>query len=649
MPLAAGVQDGDTCSRTDVSTINAEIAQLDGYVWSFDDDGYLTLDPVIDWEALSQDGVLRARYLPAELAAQVSDQLWSDPVACALEWELCRRDMWRFFTSWCWTRDNLDKVRPIKRFPRYGYLEEVTRAHEARWRGEQPEHPHIVCVKPRAILWSIWLALKDLHGLMFREQWSGYMMSIKLRRVDDGGRRSSPNSLFGKVRLSYNLLPEWMRMMAPLDFQQGTIRNDATGAMLHAEVAGDETGVGVQVDEGDIDEAGVIDNLEEILAIAAPGARHLTVGGTPRSADSAFHRLVLNSPHDTTYRKFEFDWWMIPPRRQCRVCHSTKLLASAATMEDYDTGRSHPVMIEHVNAECRPRDGAWFDDVNDRWTSPWFEQATSTMSEDLKRREFERQFFRASVGRVFKSLRRPVHLVPIEKARINFDEQRYEFWDHGIHDATAIWHCLFDGSIVTFIEYFEATNETAAWYCRRKAWVTGEFWRAGECWLPKETEHLYRRLWGPPNRQAGVTISYFGDSAGANRESDGMSWHRRFAIGARARGMDGHGYVVGKVPMKAAPKPLIEDRIETCKWAIEDGRVLFAQDAKLVASHSDVERGYNRVEAYHRPIDRGTGLVKAARPVHDAASHAADPFGYALVKFFGVRHQHVIGAGMGAL
>ncbi|KKL20664.1 hypothetical protein LCGC14_2453210, partial [marine sediment metagenome] len=223
----------------------------EAFDWEHDEDGYLYVKPSVLWDDIAPKGEIPESLYPGPLIENLNAKLYEDNDATALEWHLCQNwdpkypyqtGMWRWLTSWCYTFDSLDKKNPVKQFPKYGFLAELTQCHMERTNGLLPNHPHIVCVKPRAILWSIWLALKNLYGLMFKDNWSGFMMSAKLKRVDDGGRRASPNSLLGKALFSYKLQPEWMRSMAPIDFQQGVARNEASGAMLQAEVTGGDIG-----------------------------------------------------------------------------------------------------------------------------------------------------------------------------------------------------------------------------------------------------------------------------------------------------------------------------------------------------------------------------------------------------------------------
>ncbi|MFC2174172.1 hypothetical protein ACFLU6_16375, partial [Acidobacteriota bacterium] len=423
--------------------------------------------PLARWQGISnRQSNLKTDHIPKDKAQELHSLLYSNQGVRALEIEKCRRSSWWFFTHWLWTFDKMDPQRPIKRFPQYDYLKELTLAHDERRLGKETDKPHILVVKPRAILFSTWLAAKNLHALLFQPFFQGYMMSIKLSRVDDGGKKSTPNSLFGKIRLMHRMLPDWMRERFLLEFSLGSIKNLQTMASLRAEVAGTDTGVGLQVDQGDIDEAAIVPNLEEILAVAEPGCpTGLTVGGTPRGAGTAFHRKVEDSPHKTTYRKFEIDWWMVPNRRVCLKCGSTEYAENGAELRDPDTGEVYHVMIDHTGTDCRPQDGAYFDSSDGRWTSPWFKKATSNMSEDLKRREFERDFFRAVEGKVYKMLRRREHVVEHEEWRSS-GKERCEFWDHGISDNTAILHAEFDGQRIWNLEYFEQSGETYEYYCR---------------------------------------------------------------------------------------------------------------------------------------------------------------------------------------
>jgi len=106
-----------------------------------------------------------------------------------------------------------------------------------------PDFPHVRMVldalkdptnilidKSRDMMCTWSLCAIFCHDLIFQEAAPLLMASRRFDDVDDGGEDSTTDSLLGRVRFIYEILPEWQKSRYPLCIKAGLIRNKKTEA-----------------------------------------------------------------------------------------------------------------------------------------------------------------------------------------------------------------------------------------------------------------------------------------------------------------------------------------------------------------------------------------------------------------------------------
>lgn len=610
--------------------------------WLVDpEDGRLELEPLVRIEdCLDEAGNVRLELLPHDwhvIEAHEGDGQWR-----AAEWSICRDDRWWWLTHWAWTFDAQDPIQPIKRFPEDEYLWRLTRWHERRINDPRAEQANILAEKTRAARFSLWMAAMALHGVMFRDHYRGAMLSHLYRRADDGGKASTPNSLMGKARQMYLGLPDWQRQQAPLEFTRGTIRNEATGGTIVAEVADEGAGRGPQFHEVYIDEAGYVPSLTLLFAgFKSSCPSGITAGGTPNGEGTGFHLACEDGREGkSNFRLFEIDWWQIPDRRRCVNCGS---------IEVKDPTEEDPAGLVHALEDCKAEDGLHWDEVHERMSSPWFREMARDLAPAMVRQELERSHSKARPGRIWSSFSRDQHV----DVRHDFapEGDHVVAWDFGIDNQTSLGWGWRSGHFLTVYDDYENNEEYPPHYCNYVAWVRGEFhaWTLngkpvaidpykaapreatiGACWLPRRDEKKFTEAWGEPGRWRGVTLTHCGDPSGAKRESSPGSWFLNLAKGAEWI-IDGAPRRVGQIYMvKAYPDGLQkisrDEGIQAVDFMLSRRRIGFNPRCKF-----SIQALLN----YHQHTNKQGAIVAGRGPAHDVFSHSADRLRYQVTFLFG--------------
>ena len=155
----------------------------------------------------------------------------------------------------------------------------------------------------------------DLHTILFKEGIPLYDMSRKEKLVDDGGKNSSVNSLFGKMRFMYKHLPPFIKDYAPLEFKHLYIENKANGSYIVGESSNPNAGAGGTYLKGNWDETALTERSETIYAAFKSACRIPWLLSTPDPEDptgGVFFRIW--DANKTSYVKIFLHWSQLPWR-----------------------------------------------------------------------------------------------------------------------------------------------------------------------------------------------------------------------------------------------------------------------------------------------------------------------------------------------
>lgn len=205
-----------------------------------------------------------------------------------LEWELHRSaaDPAYFCTHYVFTQNlhlgaGAATIDPIPDWP---YVRETIGAFfPAR---------DVLIEKSRDMIVS-WLAMAAvLHDLLFQWNWPIMTLSALEDLVDDGGERSTVDTLHGKVRFMYVHLPRAFREGVPLAFSHLKIAHQAANTHVKGFSATPDAGRGPKWKRAVCDEFAKVPWSEQVMmAITAACPKGKALISTPRGKANAFSRI----------------------------------------------------------------------------------------------------------------------------------------------------------------------------------------------------------------------------------------------------------------------------------------------------------------------------------------------------------------------
>ena len=240
------------------------------------------------------------------------------------------------------------------------------------------------------ISWTV--AASFLHDITFRQGWTVLALSRKERLVDDGGSRSSYQSLLGKVRFIWDKLPDALR--APLEFSYLKIHNPYTQSTIVGESSASEAGRGGSYRRVLLDEAAFIPHGEMVYAaVRQTCPKGLILVSTPSGKSNVFYR-IRSSDH-AGYQIIRMHWSQHPERR----------------------------------CDCK----------NGQHRGCWYARQLEDMTPLQIARELDISYEDSVAGKVYY----PFGSDFIAPAGSLFQrkEMVWRFWDFGVGDQTAIWFC----------------------------------------------------------------------------------------------------------------------------------------------------------------------------------------------------------------
>jgi len=296
---------------------------------------------------------------------------------------LGRRPSARFLTRFCRTQDEDGKIRPI---PPWQFVLEDCQLFESR----QDTHDE----KTRQMLATTLTAGQHLWRTMFVKNSAGFITSRKEKLVDDGGYRSTYNSIMGRMRFMYDRLPDLLKEYAPVEFSKLRISCERTGSYTVGEGATGEAGRSGTWWCADVDEAAFLEGDSWFRALRSACPKGLRMRSTPNGKLGIFPRIKFETPGDFVFTRKH---WTRHPNRW---------------------------------------NGDEYDEVTKRPTSEWYRRTSGPMTKDEVARELDISYAHSVAGQVWPEFDEDVH-VDWDWA---YDPSLplYAGWDFGVAAATAV-------------------------------------------------------------------------------------------------------------------------------------------------------------------------------------------------------------------
>lgn len=333
--------------------------------------------------------------------------LAGDNEAHAAERELCRRSRLWFVARWVDIESKFrvrgERTVPFVPFPyqaRTIWLYDQARA-DARGIFEE---------KSRQLGFSwLWMAIY-LHGLLFEARCPLYATSHKQDEVDDGGSKSTTDSLFGRMRFMYEALPDFLRLNPAtgneaLSFKHLLVSHETSGSYITGEAATANIARGSSYVSGLLDEFAHIERSESAWASADDAIECPIVNSTPKGEDNKFADLRNK---------------LARPRNETEAQVRERFLVQRTHWSE------HPIYARGIER-----------DADGKLTSPWYRRAISTKTPEKAAQEYDIEYGGSQPGRYFPEFSRGVH-VPEEDIPLQRQSLLYLSADHGLSD-TEVW------------------------------------------------------------------------------------------------------------------------------------------------------------------------------------------------------------------
>lgn len=249
-------------------------------------------------------------------------------------------------------------------------------------------------------------------GLWAIEFWpniTGLYLSRKEDEVDDGGAKSTRDSLLGKIRYQYEHQDEWLKEYAPLEFKFLQVGNPANNSLILGESANPNAGRGGTYKFVVGDEWAHVPASEAVaMAIDNACKRGKILNSTPWGTGNHYARIkkMHTRGQDTGYKFIRLHWSQMPKYA--------------------------------IGLTTDPKTG--------RLTSPWYQRVTKTMTKEAIAREMEMSYSASMAGLVYPEFNIDVDAQGTNEfdAKVDFDPRKgpiYVGWDFGLNDPTCFILC----------------------------------------------------------------------------------------------------------------------------------------------------------------------------------------------------------------
>jgi len=350
-----------------------------------------------------------------------------------LEKRRCRNNPLYFATKYCLTLDSDDIINPVKPFPAYPYLK--TLFH----RLSKGTDIHIEKSRQMLISWSIMLFF--LHQVLFKKNVQLLVVSAKQELVDDGGRNSTVQSLFGKIRFAFNNLPAFLKNNCGdnyLKFKQMQIASEHTKSSIKGEAAVPNAGRGGNFTMALIDEAAFIPNSEAVFTSTRLACKKgIVLCSTPNGRGNVHWRIKYGAKN-SGFVPLRFHW------------------------------SDHPLR-------------------DDRW----YQERCKSMTDLQIARELDISYESSTAGIIYNEFDYKKH-VSTYRLSYNPDLPLCTTWDFGIGDPTSILFIQTDSNeYIYVIDEYEDRDKDSSFYAAKLIEII-ESWgmkREKALALVKESDH----------------------------------------------------------------------------------------------------------------------------------------------------------------
>lgn len=310
--------------------------------------------------------------------------------------------------------------------------------------------------KSRQMLATIMTAGQHLWRTMMTFNASGFITSRKERLVDDGGERSTTDSIMGKMRRIYERLPDGLRAYAPVEFSKLRVSCERTGSFVVGEGASGEAGRGGTYDLGDADEAAFILGDGWFRAMQA-ACRVVRLRSTPNGKGNRYARVKFPEQGDAP---------------------------------------SNFIMLRKHWSRHPDRARGLYRDALGRLRSPWYDHKTAGLLADEIAREYDISYAHSVSGQVWPEF--------------DEDNEQHLSWDV-VYDPTLPLYVGMDFGVAaaTVAIFFQVHG--------REMWIIGDY-ESWEGDPDDHAPAIWAKAQELGFRGEKRDIRFYGDPAGDNRE-----------------------------------------------------------------------------------------------------------------------------------
>lgn len=365
--------------------------------------------------------------------------------------------------------------------------------------------------KSRQMMMSwLWMAV-FLWDILFHETWANVAFSIQESLVDDGGPSSTPDSLFGKVRILWQGLPAYLQH--PVTFRRLLIQCPTTRSYIRGRAPTKGAGRGPAYNRGLVDEAAHVQHGEVLFrALRASVKKGLILNSSPLGKGNTFARIRFDP--SGTFQRLSYKWTMLPTMAEGLNC----------TCGWVSDPQSYEMPDEQFTAHtCLPHE----EKIERRAKSPKYDIATADYTPAQRASEYDLSYEESARGRVFSTFDAIKHtldhqlLVGPRRDEEEADAYRRRYlkrvldptlvtvvgWDFGVSDLNPTSLCLG--------QEIEPGTMKIRWIDEEEH--TGQSWKYYRLFV--------NGLWAPVVQEVtGRAILHYGDPAGRGRDSSLTSW-----------------------------------------------------------------------------------------------------------------------------
>lgn len=205
---------------------------------------------------------------------------------CQMEVARCKASRMHFLTNWCCALDLQEEYATspqVGLFPDWPHVRAVV---FAMWPARD-----VLIEKSRRMMVSWTVMACVLHDLLFQQNWPIMTLSRVEGLVDNGGEKSTWESLHGKVRFLWDHLPPFLRGWN-MEFRHLSIVNRDLNNLVQGFGSSSSPGRSGGFNRAILDEFAWVTHSEQAMAaITAACSKGKVLISTPHGRGNAFYRI----------------------------------------------------------------------------------------------------------------------------------------------------------------------------------------------------------------------------------------------------------------------------------------------------------------------------------------------------------------------